>query len=248
MTTIDAKTVARVYPFQLDRFQVEAIAAIDDASSVIVAAPTGAGKTVVATHAVRVALAEGKRVFYTAPIKALSNQKYSDLVAEHGPEAVGLLTGDNAINPAAPVVVMTTEVLRNMIYADSPDLRELGWVILDEVHYLQDPYRGPVWEEIIIHAPQAVRFVCLSATACCASGRTSGRTCDSCRCSWVTARTPKGSASIATVRRVAEHEAPEGAAGAPRTGRRSSRHCRVAGCCPPSISSSAGRPATTPPV
>ena len=164
MTSTDAKAVARIYPFQLDRFQIEAIEAIDDASSVIVAAPTGAGKTVVATHAVRVALAEGKRVFYTAPIKALSNQKYSDLVAEHGPEAVGLLTGDNAINPAAPVVVMTTEVLRNMIYADSPDLRELGWVILDEVHYLQDPYRGPVWEEIIIHAPQAVRFVCLSAT------------------------------------------------------------------------------------
>lgn len=154
----------RSYPFALDRFQIEAIAAIDAGASVIVAAPTGAGKTVAAEHAVRVALHEGRRVFYTAPIKALSNQKYTDLAAEHGPDLVGLLTGDNAINPAAPVVVMTTEVLRNMIYADSPDLAELGWVILDEVHYLQDPYRGPVWEEVIIHAPPAVRFVCLSAT------------------------------------------------------------------------------------
>ncbi len=164
MTTAEATNPAGAHPFDLDRFQTEAIAAIDEPASVIVAAPTGAGKTVVALHAVRVALAEKRRVFYTAPIKALSNQKYTDLVTEHGPEAVGLLTGDNAINPAAPVVVMTTEVLRNMIYADSPDLRRLGWVILDEVHYLQDPYRGPVWEEIIIHAPPAVRFVCLSAT------------------------------------------------------------------------------------
>ncbi|MDE0652295.1 MAG: DEAD/DEAH box helicase [bacterium] len=164
MSRVDTATGARAYPFELDPFQIEAIEAIDEGASVLVAAPTGAGKTVVAEHAVRVALAGGKRVFYTAPIKALSNQKYSDLVAEHGPKVVGLLTGDNAINPSAAVVVMTTEVLRNMIYADSPDLGELGWVILDEVHYLQDPYRGPVWEEVIIHAPPAVRFVCLSAT------------------------------------------------------------------------------------
>ncbi len=159
-----ANTASRSYRFELDRFQLEAIEAIDGGASVLVAAPTGAGKTVVAEHAVRVALASGRRVFYTAPIKALSNQKYSDLVAEHGPQLVGLLTGDNAINPSAPVVVMTTEVLRNMIYADSPELHQLGWVILDEVHYLQDPYRGPVWEEVIIHAPPNVRFVCLSAT------------------------------------------------------------------------------------
>lgn len=164
MSSVGAATGAPTYPFELDRFQLEAIEAIDGGDSVLVAAPTGAGKTVVAEHAVRVALAGGKRVFYTAPIKALSNQKYSDLVAEHGPKIVGLLTGDNAIHPSAPVVVMTTEVLRNMIYADSPDLGDLGWVILDEVHYLQDRYRGPVWEEIIIHAPPAVRFVCLSAT------------------------------------------------------------------------------------
>ena len=163
MSSLDA-AARRHYPFELDRFQTEAIEAIDAGASVIVAAPTGAGKTVVAEHAVRVALATGRRVFYTAPIKALSNQKYTDLAAAHGPENVGLLTGDNAINPAAPAVVMTTEVLRNMIYADSADLETLGWVVLDEVHYLQDPYRGPVWEEIIIHAPPAVRFVCLSAT------------------------------------------------------------------------------------
>ena len=164
MSATEAATTSWTYPFELDRFQLEAIEAIDEGVSVLVAAPTGAGKTVVAEHAVRVALAAGQRAFYTAPIKALSNQKFADLTAEHGPELVGLLTGDNAINPSAPVVVMTTEVLRNMIYSDSPDLKRLGWVILDEVHYIQDPYRGPVWEEVIIHAPSAVRFVCLSAT------------------------------------------------------------------------------------
>lgn len=120
--------------FALDRFQVEAVAAIDAGHNVLVAAPTGAGKTVVAEHAVAAALAAGKRAFYTTPIKALSNQKFADLVALHGAEQVGLLTGDNAINPGAGVVVMTTEVLRNMIYADSPELDELDWVILDEVH------------------------------------------------------------------------------------------------------------------
>ena len=150
--------------FALDRFQVEALAAIDAGHNVLVAAPTGAGKTVVAEHAVAAALASGRRAFYTTPIKALSNQKFADLVGIHGADRVGLLTGDNAINPDAGVVVMTTEVLRNMIYADSPELDELDWVILDEVHYLQDTYRGPVWEEVLIHAPPSVRFVCLSAT------------------------------------------------------------------------------------
>ena len=130
----------------------------------LVAAPTGAGKTVVAEHAVSLSLAEGGRVFYTTPIKALSNQKFADLRATHGASRVGLLTGDNAVNPDAPVVVMTTEVLRNMIYAGSPGLDGLRWVILDEVHYLQDTYRGPVWEEVIIQTPSSVRFVCLSAT------------------------------------------------------------------------------------
>ena len=140
------------------------MATLDAGRSVLVAAPTGSGKTVVAEHAVALALAEGRRVFYTTPIKALSNQKFGDLVRRHGPERVGLLTGDNAINGDAPVVVMTTEVLRNMIYAGSTRLDDLSWVILDEVHYLQDAYRGPVWEEVIIHAPAAVRLVCLSAT------------------------------------------------------------------------------------
>ncbi len=150
-------------PFTLDRFQVEAIEALDGDQSVLVAAPTGAGKTVVAEHAVARALSEGRRAFYTTPIKALSNQKYTDLLARHGPGRVGLLTGDNAIDGNAPVVVMTTEVLRNMIYAGRR-LDDLAYIILDEVHYLQDAYRGPVWEEVIIHAPPHVRLVCLSAT------------------------------------------------------------------------------------
>jgi ATP-dependent RNA helicase HelY len=150
--------------FTLDRFQVEALAAIDAGHDVLVAAPTGSGKTVVAEHAVARALAEGRRAFYTTPIKALSNQKYADLVRRHGADRVGLLTGDNAVNPDAGVVVMTTEVLRNMVYASSPALDDLAWVVLDEVHYLQDTYRGPVWEEVIVHTPASVRFVCLSAT------------------------------------------------------------------------------------
>jgi ATP-dependent RNA helicase HelY len=129
-----------------------------------VSAPTGSGKTVVGEHAVALALRDGGKAFYTAPIKALSNQKYADLVAELGPERVGLLTGDHAVNASAPVVVMTTEVLRNMVYAGSPALQGLQWVVLDEVHFLQDTYRGPVWEEVLIHTPTSVRFVCLSAT------------------------------------------------------------------------------------
>jgi ATP-dependent RNA helicase HelY len=152
------------YEFPLDRFQIEAIDALDAGKSVLVAAPTGSGKTVVAEYAVAAALAGGRRAFYTAPIKALSNQKYHDLCTVHGASSVGLLTGDNAINGDAPVVVMTTEVLRNMIYGRSSALHHLGVVVLDEVHYLQDTYRGPVWEEVIIHLPHPVRLVCLSAT------------------------------------------------------------------------------------
>ena len=150
--------------FELDRFQREAIAAIDRGSSVLVSAPTGSGKTKVAEHAVSVALSAGRRAFYTTPIKALSNQKFHDLVEEHGEERVGLLTGDTAINGDAPIVVMTTEVLRNMIYARSSALHTLDWVVLDEVHYLQDTARGSVWEEVIIHLPKQIRLVCLSAT------------------------------------------------------------------------------------
>ena len=152
------------YDFPLDPFQVRAIEALDEGRSVLVAAPTGSGKTVIAEHAVAMALASGGKAFYTAPIKALSNQKYTDLVRRHGREAVGLLTGDNSINGDAHAVVMTTEVLRNMIYAGSPALQGLRYVVLDEVHFLQDPYRGPVWEEVIIHLPADVRLVCLSAT------------------------------------------------------------------------------------
>ncbi|MBA3803488.1 MAG: DEAD/DEAH box helicase, partial [Acidimicrobiia bacterium] len=157
-------THRRHYEFSLDPFQREAIAAIDDGAHVVVAAPTGSGKTVIAEHAIDRALRSGARAFYTAPIKALSNQKYRDLAAFHGPERVGLLTGDHVVNGDAPVVVMTTEVLRNMIYAASPALAELGLVVLDEVHFLQDTYRGPVWEEVIIHTPSTVQLVCLSAT------------------------------------------------------------------------------------
>ena len=152
------------YAFPLDGFQVRALDALDAGESVLVAAPTGSGKTVVAEYAIDAAVADGKRAFYTAPIKALSNQKYHDLVERLGPQQVGLLTGDNTINGDAPVVVMTTEVLRNMIYARSPGLRDLAAVVLDEVHFLQDTYRGPVWEEVIVHLPLHVRLVCLSAT------------------------------------------------------------------------------------
>jgi ATP-dependent RNA helicase HelY len=150
--------------FELDPFQMKGLDAIDAGGSVLVAAPTGSGKTVVAEYALARALSEGAKAFYTTPLKALSNQKYADLCQRHGPESVGLLTGDNAVNADADLVVMTTEVLRNMIYAGSPALERLRYVVLDEVHYLQDPYRGAVWEEVIILAPPGVRLVCLSAT------------------------------------------------------------------------------------
>ena len=150
--------------FQPDPFQVQAVEALDAGRSVLVAAPTGSGKTVVAEYAVARALQEGRKAFYTTPLKALSNQKYADLGRLHGPDRVGLLTGDNTINGEAPVVVMTTEVLRNMIYAGSPTLEGLRYVVLDEVHYLQNPYRGAVWEEVIVHTPPEVDLVCLSAT------------------------------------------------------------------------------------
>ncbi len=153
---------ARAFP--LDDFQRRALDSLDEDRSVLVAAPTGSGKTLVAEYAITLALEAGRKVFYTTPLKALSNQKYNDLVREHGAGRVGLLTGDNSVNGNAPVVVMTTEVLRNMIYAASPALDGLRYVVLDEVHYLQDRYRGPVWEEVIIHLPPEVDLVCLSAT------------------------------------------------------------------------------------
>jgi ATP-dependent RNA helicase HelY len=164
MTRISLDEFQSRLDFELDDFQRDAIAAIDDGSSVLVAAPTGSGKTIVAEYAIAVALEEGGKAFYTTPLKALSNQKYRDLAHIFGEERVGLLTGDNAIQPDAPIVVMTTEVLRNMIYAASPALDGLRYVVLDEVHYLQNPYRGAVWEEVIIHLRPEVDLVCLSAT------------------------------------------------------------------------------------
>ena len=160
----DRAEIVAAYPFALDRFQLEAFDALDAGHHVVVAAPTGSGKTVVAEYGIETTLREGRRAFYTAPLKALSNQKFRDLGERYGPGQVGLLTGDNSIDGDAPVVVMTTEVLRNMIYARSPALDRLGLVVLDEVHYLQDAYRGPVWEEVIVHLPAHVRLVCLSAT------------------------------------------------------------------------------------
>jgi ATP-dependent RNA helicase HelY len=154
----------RLYEFDFDDFQMDACAAVEDGHGVLVAAPTGSGKTVIGEFAVHLALAEGRKCFYTTPIKALSNQKYADLVARYSAARVGLLTGDNSINGEAPVVVMTTEVLRNMLYAGSLTLAGLGYVVLDEVHYLADRLRGAVWEEVIIQLPESVQVVALSAT------------------------------------------------------------------------------------
>ncbi|MGB2698742.1 MAG: DEAD/DEAH box helicase, partial [Candidatus Phosphoribacter baldrii] len=150
--------------FGLDPFQVAGCEALEAGRGVLVAAPTGAGKTVVGEFAVHLALASGRKAFYTTPIKALSNQKYADLCRRHGVDRVGLLTGDSSVNGEAPVVVMTTEVLRNMMYAGSPTLAGLGYVVMDEVHYLADRFRGAVWEEVIIHLPEDVLLVSLSAT------------------------------------------------------------------------------------
>ncbi|MEV0342372.1 RNA helicase [Nocardia sp. NPDC050713] len=150
--------------FTLDPFQRDACRALEEGHGVLVCAPTGAGKTVVGEFAVHLALASGGKCFYTTPIKALSNQKFADLTERYGRDSVGLLTGDQTINPDAPVVVMTTEVLRNMLYASSDALRGLSYVVMDEVHYLADRFRGAVWEEVILHLPADVRLVSLSAT------------------------------------------------------------------------------------
>ena len=151
--------------FDLDPFQLSSCASLENGDSVLVAAPTGAGKTIVAEFAVYLAMQDPRaKVFYTAPMKALSNQKFQEFVAEYGSSEVGLLTGDTNINSGARIVVMTTEVLRNMLYADSDLLHDLAFVIMDEVHYLADRFRGAVWEEVIIHLPQRVRLVSLSAT------------------------------------------------------------------------------------
>ncbi|WP_158883833.1 DEAD/DEAH box helicase [Amycolatopsis anabasis] len=150
--------------FEFDDFQVRGCEALEDGHGVLVCAPTGAGKTIVGEFAVHLALAEGRKCFYTTPIKALSNQKYTDLAGRYGTDAVGLLTGDTAINGNAQIVVMTTEVLRNMLYAGSSTINDLAYVVMDEIHYLADRFRGAVWEEVILHLPEHVRVVGLSAT------------------------------------------------------------------------------------
>src|SRR5919112_6094605 len=153
-----------LHDFPLDDFQVRACEAVEAGDGVLVAAPTGSGKTIVGEFAVHLALHQGRKCFYTTPIKALSNQKFNDLVRRYGPDSVGLLTGDNSVNGEAPIVVMTTEVLRNMLYAGSSTLSGLGFVVMDEVHYLADRERGAVWEEVIIGLPESVSIVSLSAT------------------------------------------------------------------------------------
>ena len=157
------------FPFELDDFQKEACDYISDGKSVVVCAPTGAGKTVIAQHAIHCALRDGKRVFYTTPLKALSNQKFSDFSEQYGSDKVGLLTGDTSFNRDAQIVVMTTEVFRNMLYGTNfgsvkDNLKEVRYVILDEVHYMNDEQRGTVWEESIIYCPTNVQIIALSAT------------------------------------------------------------------------------------
>ena len=152
------------YDFPLDDFQISGCHSLEEGRGVLVAAPTGAGKTIVGEFAAYLAMQTGKKCFYTAPIKALSNQKYSDLKEMFGEDKVGLLTGDTSINSEAQIVVMTTEVLRNMIYANSHTLNTLQFVVMDEVHYLADKFRGAVWEEILIHLPEHIQVASLSAT------------------------------------------------------------------------------------
>jgi len=152
------------FEFGFDDFQIKACQAVEDGKGVLVAAPTGAGKTVVGEFAAFSALAQGKKCFYTTPIKALSNQKFQEFVDRFGEDRVGLLTGDTNINSEADVLVMTTEVLRNMLYANSTTLSNLGSVVMDEVHYLADKSRGAVWEEVLIHLMESVQVISLSAT------------------------------------------------------------------------------------
>ncbi len=154
----------KLLKFPMDDFQLRACNSLAKNKSVLVAAPTGAGKTIVGEFAIHLAIEQNLKVFYTTPIKALSNQKYTELVSRYGSERVGILTGDNNQNSDAQIVVMTTEVLRNMIYANSNALISLGYVVMDEVHYLADKFRGAVWEEVILHLPKDVKIVSLSAT------------------------------------------------------------------------------------
>ena len=157
------------FPFELDDFQKEACEIIDNGESVVVCAPTGAGKTVIAQHAINNALKQGCRIFYTTPLKALSNQKFYDFCEQYGADKVGLLTGDTSINRGAQIVIMTTEVFRNMLYGTNfgavvDNLKDVRYVVLDEVHYMNDEQRGTVWEESIIYCPTNIQIIALSAT------------------------------------------------------------------------------------
>ena len=171
MTTSEIATeqLQEIFPFPLDGFQLQAVDALNEGKSVVVCAPTGSGKTLIGEYAIHRALRKGRRVFYTTPLKALSNQKYRDFRAEFGEDNVGLLTGDISINREAPVVVMTTEIFRNMLYGTR--IGEVGTsmmgveaVVLDECHYMNDKQRGTVWEESIIYCPPHIQLVALSAT------------------------------------------------------------------------------------
>lgn len=157
------------FPFELDDFQKEAVKHIDDGKSVVVCAPTGAGKTVIAEHAIHKAIEQGNRIFYTTPLKALSNQKFNDFSQKFGADKVGLLTGDTSVNRGAQIVIMTTEVFRNMLYGTNfgsvtENLENVKYIVLDEVHYMNDEQRGTVWEESIIYCPTNVQIIALSAT------------------------------------------------------------------------------------
>ena len=159
-----ASAFFETFDFELDGFQIEGCYAIEDGQGLLVAAPTGAGKTIVGEFAAYLAINKGRKCFYTTPIKALSNQKYQEFVVRFGEDRVGLLTGDNNINADAQILVMTTEVLRNMLYTSSNNLKNLGYVVMDEVHYLADKFRGAVWEEVLIHLMESVQVISLSAT------------------------------------------------------------------------------------
>ncbi|MDQ0286686.1 ATP-dependent RNA helicase HelY [Desulfofundulus luciae] len=159
-----SKIVLPAAPLKLDRFQEEAIAALLDGYTVLVAAPTGTGKTLIAEKLLEHILAAGKGAVYTSPIKALSNQKYRDFGRLFGPERVGLITGDLSINEKAPLLVMTTEIFRNWCFANPGELEHTSHVIFDEMHYLDDPERGTAWEESIIFAPPHMKILGLSAT------------------------------------------------------------------------------------
>lgn len=149
---------------KLDKFQVEAIEAVLRGQNVLVAAPTGTGKTLIAEKLAEKVLGEGKGLVYTSPLKALSNQKYSDFKKMFGEQRVGLVTGDITINGDAPLTVMTTEIFRNKCFEDVEDLNDIAYVVFDEIHYLDDPHRGTAWEEAILFAPPHVKILGLSAT------------------------------------------------------------------------------------